>query len=225
MKINYCLPVIKSKKAQVLDLINDNIGEYDYFEIWLDYIEDLEEKFILQIIKLLGEKAIFLFRRKNLEQAKIDLKKRFKIISLLSTSNSFLDLDIFDQKNELEYVTNNYPESKIIVSYHNYDKTSDDKEILKIVEEINEYKPYILKIATMCKNPRDALRLLQLLSDLKDKDKRCIILGMGEFGKITRVFGTLLGNEMVFAPKNLDESSAQGQLTKEQLEKIFETLK
>jgi 3-dehydroquinate dehydratase len=59
---------------------------------------------------------------------------------------------------------------------------------------------------------------------LKKENKRCIILGMGEHGMITRIFGTLWGNEMVFAPQTKSEASAPGQLTKQQLATIFATL-
>jgi len=47
---------------------------------------------------------------------------------------------------------------------------------------------------------------------------------MGEFGIITRVEGILLNNEMVFAPLNKNESSAPGQLTRNELESIFNKL-
>lgn len=47
---------------------------------------------------------------------------------------------------------------------------------------------------------------------------------MGEFGIITRIFGTIWGNEMIFAPKSIEGASAPGQLTKKQLEDIFKAL-
>ena len=47
---------------------------------------------------------------------------------------------------------------------------------------------------------------------------------MGEFGTITRIFGTLWGNEMIYAPKEKKNASAPGQLTKIQLETIFKEL-
>ena len=44
---------------------------------------------------------------------------------------------------------------------------------------------------------------------------------MGEKGFITRIFGTIWGNEITFAPKTLAEKSASGQLTKKQMEDVF----
>jgi 3-dehydroquinate dehydratase-1 len=223
MKINYCLPIIKSSKEEILEMIEKNISEYQYFEIWLDYIENLDEAFITKITSLLQNKLIVLFRRQNMETISMSLEQRFNIISLISNSEAFLDLDI-SQKKELEHIEKNGMTIKLILSYHNYEKTPDDEELQNIIIDMESFKPVIYKISTGCKDANDALRLLQFQSFVKTQNKKYIILGMGEFGTITRVYGTLWGNEMIFAPKTLTETSADGQLSKGQLEKIFEAL-
>jgi 3-dehydroquinate dehydratase len=76
----------------------------------------------------------------------------------------------------------------------------------------------------LCENELDAVRLLELLLELKQKGLSYIILGGGEFGKITRIFGTLWGNQMIFAPKIQAEQSDVGQLTRDELEIIFKAL-
>jgi len=89
---------------------------------------------------------------------------------------------------------------------------------------MNKHNPDIYKIATMCTSETDALKLLLLQQNLKGQNKRHIVLGMGEFGTITRVFGTLWGNELIYAPLTQEEASAPGQLTKEELAVIFDKL-
>lgn len=223
MQINYCLPIIKQNKTEIFEIIEKNISEYQYFEVWLDYVENADEAFITKLTNLLGDKLIVLFRRQNMEPIMLDLEHRFNIIALISNTNSFLDLDITQQE-ELEHIEKNNMTINLIVSYHNYAQTPDDEELRNTVQDMEYHKPAIYKIATMCQNENDALRLLQLQQELKQQNKKHIVLGMGEFGTITRVYGTLWGNEMIFAPKNLDESSAEGQLTKKQLENIFDKL-
>lgn len=225
MQKKYCLPIIKYKKNDVLETIRTNIGDYVYFEIWLDYIDDLDGAFIKDLEKLLKKRLILLFRRQNLEKIKMDLEERLKIISLLENSKSFLDLDVFDQKYELDYIKNNKLEISTVISYHNYKQTPEDEKLKEILDTMNKHKPKVYKIATMCNSRSDALRLLELLLQLKEKDLKCIILGMGKSGVITRIFGTLWGNEMIFAPIENKEQSASGQLTRGQLEKIFRELR
>lgn len=224
MKINYCLPIIKNSKEKVLQEILQNIGSFDFFEVWVDYVENIDEKFIQNLIEKIGEKLIIVFRRQNIEELKMNKEKRLKIISLLKNSQAFLDLDIFGQKDELDYIKNNKEEVKTIVSYHNHQETPNDSKLEEIIDTMKIYDPEIFKIATKCNSSKDALRLLRLLLAMKEKDVKAIVLGMGKLGVITRIFGTIWGNEMIFTPLHVTESSAPGQLTKEQLETIFKVL-
>jgi len=223
MKINYCLPVIKENKAEILNLISEQKNNYQYFEIWIDYVEDVDKIFIGELLTILENKLIILFRRKNLETILIDIQKRFDIIELLNGTGAYVDLDV-TQKAELEYIKDNYIKVNTIVSYHNYQLTPSDDELLHVIKKMEQYLPKIYKVATMCNDENDALRLLQLQQMMKKETKEHIILGMGKFGTITRVFGTLWGNEMIFSPISTEENSAPGQLTKPEMEKIFDTL-
>lgn len=221
MKIKYCLPIIKTTKQEVLTMIQQQ-SEYDYFEVWLDYITDLDESFLKNLVDVLGNKLIVLLRRKNLEPMKINFKERLVILSILKNLHIFIDLDIVVNKKELDYLKLNKNSFATLISYHNYKQTPPDRSLRALVTKMKSYHPAIIKIASFCKTPSDALRLLELQQRLKPQ--RHIVLGMGEFGTITRVFGTLWGNEMIFAPAEETEHSAPGQLTKTALEKIFDAL-
>ncbi|MDP3733566.1 MAG: type I 3-dehydroquinate dehydratase, partial [Candidatus Daviesbacteria bacterium] len=222
MKINYCLPIIKEKTTEILRIISDN-QNYDFFEIWLDYIKDLNLDFIENLKKQFGPKIIFLFRRKNLENPKMSFEKRKKIMDIISSS-CFLDLDI-SQKQDLKYLKLKSKKINLILSYHNYSQTPDNEKLKNRLKSMNQYKPIIYKISTFCRSDADAMRLVDLLSTLKEQKNKCIILGMGEKGVITRIAGALLGNEINYAPTNTDNSSADGQLTKSKLEKILQNIK
>jgi 3-dehydroquinate dehydratase-1 len=223
MKIKYCLPIIKNTKQEVLEMVQNN-NDYDFFEVWLDYIIDLDEAFVKQILSEFQEKLIILFRRQDNEEIQMSLDKRKSILSFLENTSALLDLDITIQQEELDYLKESNLNIQTIVSYHNYDETPSHEELKKIVEEMTFYHPTILKFATLCQDESDALQLLELLLDMKKQEKKYIVLGMGEKGIVTRIFGTLWGNEMIFAPKEKNESSAPGQLTKMQLENIFNSL-
>lgn len=219
--VRYCLPVIKETKEQVLNQIAKN-PDYDFYEIWLSYIADLDTDFVWKISNQYSGKLVFLFRKQNLEKSDLDKKLKEKIIKLLETSENFLDLDIFDQKEELNFLQKYKLKNKTIVSYHNYQETP---EMEQIVKQIETFDPAIIKISTFCKEKEDSIKLLALLLKLKKSGKRFIILGMGEEGKIVRIYGALWGNEMNFAPASESEKSAPGQMTKKELEGFFERIK
>jgi 3-dehydroquinate dehydratase type I len=99
------------------------------------------------------------------------------------------------------------------------------EELEMRVAQMMPYQPAIYKFATYCHSPHDALRLLQFGLALQDRGFSCVVLGMGEYGSITRIFGSQWFNRMIFAPPTLAGASAPGQLSRPQLENIFQNLR
>lgn len=218
--LKYCLPIIKDSQEDVLKTIDLSITEYDYFEVWLDHIEDLNMEFIKKLEKKLDSKLILLFRRQKLETVKMSSAMTKSIIKMLNNSNILVDLDILSQKKELDFIKKNNINMKKIVSYHNYKETPSDGFLKNVLNKMNKHNPYIYKVSAFCNSENDSVRLLNLTKMLKTKNNKYIVLGMGEKGVLTRIAGIILGNEMHFAPKTLAEKSAPGQLTKKQLKTI-----
>lgn len=219
MKIKYCLPIIKNNKEEVSKMLKEN-HDYDFFEIWLDYIEDLDEKFVKELMHVFDGKLIFLFRRKKLEEIKMNPEKRNKFISLIARSKCYVDLDIINQKDELDYIRKKNIDVLKIVSFHNYKLTPKTEILDEVIKEILKHHPIVIKVATFCNRDTDALRLMILMLDLKLEKQGFIVLGMGDRGKITRIYGLIHGNAMNFAPVTRDEESAPGQFTRKELEEI-----
>ena len=223
MKINYCLPIIKSDKEEILKIIEENNNTYQYFEVWLESIDNPGNDFLEKIISTLGDKLILLFSRENMVEKKLSNARKEEIVAFVK-NRCLIDLDVVSDKEVLKFIQKTNLEVKAIVSHHNYQETPQTDKLKEIIDTIKMYNPEIIKLSTMCKAPDDALRLLETLLKLKSQDVRSVILGMGKEGAITRVFGTLFGNELIYAPQTVDEQSAAGQLTKQQLETIFKEL-
>jgi len=223
MQINYCLPVIERSKGAVLSEIVRHEKDYACFEIWLDYIKGADVPFVRRLVEKYPGKLIFLFRRQKLGRVRMPLEDRKRIMQALNGQKAFLDLDV-SQKEELDFLILSGLKVRLIGSYHNYRETPGTAELQHIASTIAAHKPEAVKIATFCKSEEDALRLLYLQLWLKHYKRDHIVLGMGPYGAVTRVFGTLWGNELIFAPERDDEMSAPGQLTRGQLENIFRSL-
>ncbi len=222
MTHNYCLPIIKRTKAEVLEKIT-LAHDYHYFEVWLDYIEDLDFDFVHELLTY-KDRIIFVLRRQHLETTTMETQRRLSIISAISKSECMLDLDVITQQEELSYIQNNNLEIPLITSYHDYQSTPEEKKLIEVMSIMMNYKPAIIKIATKCNKPEDGLRLLDLLLSLKKEKKKYIILGMGEYGTITRLYGALWGNEFIFAPEKKEEASAPGQLTRQEMQTVLAIL-
>ncbi len=222
-KIKYCLPIIESRFGRVLEMIDSSTVSYSFFEVWLDYIEDLKLEQVAELEKRLGSKLILLFRRKELEKIKLPIEQRIEIINSLS-GDSYLDLDLPSQEEELSILKKRGVKIPLILSHHNYKATPSEEVLEQLVQKISSYSPSVIKITTYCNSEQDALRLLSLALQLRSEGRRFIVLGMGEHGKITRIFGTLWGNEFIFAPEDLGKSSAPGQFTRAELDTIFKVI-
>jgi len=221
----FCLPIQKTKTSEIEEILASETkrNEYKYFEIWLDLIEDLHETWIKKIVDDYDNTVIFLFRRPQLEKITMPIEQRKKIINILSETNALIDLDV-SQKEELKYLN---PEQRknLIFSYHNYENTPEEKDLEQIIKMMEIYQPKIYKIATTCFSEKDGLVLITLLEKLKQEKKEYIIPGMGNTGKIVRVYGMLYGNTINFAPRKVDEQSAKGQLTINEMKTIYDILK
>jgi 3-dehydroquinate dehydratase type I len=208
-------------KQDIFEIIQCNEAAYAFFEVWLDYVEDINKAFIDALVRQWPDRIILLFRRQNLEPMHLAGIEREQHIASLHKIAVYLDLDISSQKADLDYIRDNNIQVKTIVSYHNYQETPSDRTLRRILTTIETYHPTIFKVATFCHSEQDAMRLLELQLWFKKEHKKHIILGMGPHGAITRIFGTVWGNELIFAPVIKAEQSAPGQLTKQQLDIIF----
>ena len=219
----YCLPIIENSRSAVTAALQENLSVYRYAEIWLDYIEDLDRGFASSLVGQYPHRLIFVFRRKNLATIELPESKRFEILKTLSRKPTLVDFDITSQADD---ITNLSKFSlKTILSYHNYRQTPSDTELRSIIERMSIWGAHITKIATFCAIQRDALRLLSLLIELREAGKRCVVLGLGKHGMITRVFGAQWGNEMILTPPEQSNQSAAGQITIDKLDSIMQALR
>jgi 3-dehydroquinate dehydratase-1 len=220
----YCLPIIKKKRAEVQETIESNLATFRYFEVWLDYIEDLEPGFAASLVGLYPHRIVTVFRRQNLDPIKLPIEDRYQIIKTLVRKQVFVDLDITMQGEEITRAQAERLPLKTILSYHNYSFTPSDTELRSLTERMESLGAHIVKVSTHCSTQRDALRLLSLLIELRESGRKSIILGMGKHTVINRIFGTLWGNEMVFAPIDIAARSAPGQLAVDKLDSILKAL-
>jgi 3-dehydroquinate dehydratase type I len=224
MREKYCLPIIRQQKQEVFEDITRNQADYAFFEVWLDYIEGVDEQFVHELASRYANRVILLFRRLQLEPIRMPLKNRLLLLRAVNLSETFVDLDAASQQAEFNAIASEHLQLRIVGSYHNYQETPAAAALDKIAGGILALHPAIIKISTFCNNDADAVRLLDLQQQLKAQKQRHIVLGMGSQAAVTRIFGTLWGNELVFAPEDISQQTAPGQFTRQQLDAIFQSL-
>jgi len=110
---------------------------------------------------------------------------------------------------------------KVIISYHNNEKTPSRGELDQVVGWCFDSGADIAKIACLVSTPAESARILSLY----DNDRPVIAIGMGEAGRFTRVAAPFLGAPFTYASLSSGKETAEGQIDKKTLEDLLERLK
>ncbi len=116
-------------------------------------------------------------------------------------------------------------QTKLILSWHDFEGTPDQSRLDAVLAEMLAAEADILKLVTMAREPGDNLRVLGLIPRILAQGKDVIAFCMGPLGKWSRLAAPLLGSFLTFAPFNKTGASAPGQLTVNDLKKVWRTLK
>ncbi|MDR3350500.1 MAG: type I 3-dehydroquinate dehydratase [Prevotellaceae bacterium] len=102
---------------------------------------------------------------------------------------------------------------KIILSYHDFERTPDNGELQRIVAQMHALQPDFLKIATCAHSIADAERILSLYAT----EKNLLAFCMGKTGQYSRIKSLSLGAPFIYAAPDNGAATADGQLTVSEL--------
>ncbi len=109
----------------------------------------------------------------------------------------------------------------VIISYHDFSKTPERKEILRIIEKEIKAGADYAKVAFKANSPADVLELLRITHEMSKKTD-VISMSMGELGRISRIASPFFGSKITYAA--VGKSTAPGQLSFEETKRILESL-
>ena len=114
-------------------------------------------------------------------------------------------VDYIDIEMDVAREIRRFGKTKRIISYHNLKQTPPD--LLEIAQQAEEMDADIVKIATRAHSVGDALRVLQVASQMETPT---IAIAMGEAGSFSRVLGAKFGAPFTYANFNVDRNFAPG---------------
>lgn len=203
-----CIPITGQSFEEIHNKINQAAPQADLLEFRMDLWHpsiDIHKAIALtdkpKIITLRSEKHGGRFSGTPQEYS-----ERIKLYASLSPE--YLDVE-FGQA-----IPEGFPSSKVILSFHEFDKPIDD--ISGLINEMRKTPAKIYKIAMICNTTLDALRLLNTV-----KGPDTIAIGMGEFGQISRILQPIYCSGITFAVMHSEEAIAPGQLSVYELDTIY----
>jgi 3-dehydroquinate dehydratase/shikimate dehydrogenase len=106
--------------------------------------------------------------------------------------------------------------TKRIISYHNFEETPEN--LREIHDRCASRDADIVKIATTANNPRDNLRVLQLISE---SETPTVALCMGDMGIPSRILAGKFGAPFTYATFHKERALAPGQLSYDEMQNLY----
>lgn len=207
MKIKICAVVTGSNLKEFLENLDKVQAVSEMIELRVDEIKNLSQKDLILIRKKAIKETIFTCRDKKI------------ILQAFDLGFDFIDID-FSLITGIKLPK--LRKTRIIVSFHDFKKTPSLILLKNIKKKLKQFKPDVMKFATMVNSEEDIKNLLNLLIN-KDKKEELIVIGMGKKGKITRVVGPLLGSFLTYASTKFG-ATAQGQIDINKMKNIYKLL-
>jgi len=107
--------------------------------------------------------------------------------------------------------------AKLVVSYHDFEKTPDDLEAT--AAKMAALEPFLVKVACQARGTADLTRLVTLQ---KNFPSPIAVIAMGEVGEPLRILYHRYGGWLTFASLKAGLESAPGQVTVEELIRLYQ---
>ena len=197
----------------------------DYVEIRFDFLKTNILGAAIQAAEEIKDRTIFTLRS-NSEGGRFVGSEQNRLYWLLRFAEQkpmLLDVELNTLKKNDELADFlEKQKTRLLVSWHDFEKTPPKETIADMLSEMRTYSNYV-KVVTTAKSVEDALRLLEMY-DETGNELHPIFFAMGEAGVISRVFCTLVGNAP-FTYASLEKAVSPGQLTIQQLKKLYDKMK
>lgn len=107
--------------------------------------------------------------------------------------------------------------AKLVLSYHDFEKTPDDLEAT--AKKMAALEPFLVKVACQARGTADLVRLVRLQ---KSFPSPIAVIAMGEFGEPLRVLYHRYGGWLTFVSLATGMESAPGQVTIEDMVRLYQ---
>ncbi len=209
----FCIPLIVESLGEIEATLEKHGHETRYLEVWLEYMRDRTPEKVVQLARAHPGRFVFHFRRRELAPIETSLQDRLAFWGALLPFDVFIDLDVNSQRSEIDFVRSQGRRATGIASYHNYAATPSLPALRAIARRLHlEWPDAVVKLATFCTSPDESESLIRLERELTEEAISHIVVGMGEYGRVTRIAGARGGNLMNFTPLTLETRSAAGQI-------------
>lgn len=234
MKPKICVPIVEILRDQITACARKYQSlPIEMVEWRVDFFAGYEKELpgvVDELKSLLGEKELIVTLRTEAEGGEPN-GSRFDYFSLIEDilkqgKADYVDVEVARDEEMLRRLSSQYKSghTKIIGSYHDFEKTPSRAAILKRLQRAKTAGADVAKLACMPQNREDVDCLLEATAAMKEQypDYPLITMSMGELGVDSRLYGGLYGSEVSFGCAH--RISAPGQVSYERMREIFDKI-
>jgi 3-dehydroquinate dehydratase type I len=222
--LRLCVPVVESSTNRARSKYLRAARKGLWAELRLDYLEQPDLKRLFRT----HPGPVIATNRLAAEGGKwtgSEAARRALLEEALARGADFLDLELAADAAWRREIYERRGEAKLILSWHDFSGTPETAQLEEILQKMLAQEADIIKMVAMAQAPEDNLRLLALIPQAKAAGREIIAFGMGPMGKWSRVVAPLMGSFLTFAPFTKKGASAPGQLTVNEVKRLWKLLK
>ncbi len=223
-KLRICVPVVEAVVSRARRLYLRAARKGLWTELRLDYLEKPDLKRLLRTrpgpVIATNRRAGEGGRWQGEERARLGLLEE-----ALGMGVDCLDVELAADRAWRRELWERRGEAQVILSWHDFADTPEEARLEAILSEMLAEAADILKVVTLAREPGDNLRLLSVIPRVRAAGKEIIAFCMGPLGKWSRIAAPLLGSYLTYAPFSKKGASAPGQLTVNEMRRVWRMLK
>jgi 3-dehydroquinate dehydratase type I len=222
--LRLCVPVVEPTVPRARRLYLRAARREFWTEVRLDYLDRPDLK---KLFRTLPGSVIATNRRRE-EGGRwegSEAERRHLLEEALSLGVHGLDVELASETGWRRELYARRGNTRLILSWHDFSKTPDNSALENILDEMLAADADILKIVTWAAAPADNLRVLSLIPRAQAAGREIISFCMGPLGAWSRLAAPFLGSYLTFAPFSRKKGSAPGQITVNEMRRMWRTLK
>jgi 3-dehydroquinate dehydratase / shikimate dehydrogenase len=212
-----CIVIVGPTLEDARSQLQQASKQGDVVELRLDCFKDREFKSMQSLVQEFTIPIIFTLRPKSqggFYEGNEELRKQ-KLRQLASCGPAFMDLEAHLPLEFVEGIRQDFPNLKLILSYHDFEKSPETLEA--ILQTMPKVKYAFYKIAVKASTTSDTLRLMLAAKNCKNM----IYISMGEEGEISRLLAPVIGHSITYACLEDSQAIAPGQIPASMLVDIY----
>jgi 3-dehydroquinate dehydratase type I len=223
-QLRLCVPVVEASLSRARRAYLRAARKHLWTEVRLDYLENPD---LGRLFRTLPGPVIATNRlaEEGGKWSGTEAERRRLLEEALARGVTCVDVELQADAAWRREMWQRRGKSRLILSWHDFSGTPETGRLEKILADLLAAEADIVKIVTWAREPEDNLRLLALIPQALAAGQEIIAFCMGPLGKWSRVAAPFLGSFLSFAPFNPKQASAPGQITVNEMRRLWRMLK